>query len=315
VADQSNMALEDTTRSVLSPSAIGDQYRIRLRVAGRFRTVDWERLEDRAGIAAKSSVASGNGTSGGTYFVVGTWNCWTFEEMDTDEATPGMFHADVRMLRNSEEFQIVRNRDWNQVFYPSFGSKDMTDGSPNQVLGPDFVPGGGWNWEINGRPGDICRVEFRRLREAGFDQRTVSWHRTGRVLLGTADKEMVRYPRFFAIGSWDSWYEHLEMLWDGTEYRLRLRLGSTGKESFQILAEGNRTQIIHPSVEHATPDISHELCGPHDWGHDLCWTIGVGAEYKPGTEVEVRLLVASSEDEWCRHPCEVRWNLSAPSSH
>lgn len=148
----------------------GDQYRVRLRVAGKWRTVTWEKLqvpllEDGATIPAFPS---------GRYFVTGSWNDWGLDEMTRDLSRPGNFHIDVKLSQDGSEFQIVRNRDWNQTLYP----RDFTakgDGN-TEVLGPDDM-GGGLNWYIEGRPGHVVRIELERIVDVDTDVKKVSWQR------------------------------------------------------------------------------------------------------------------------------------------
>jgi len=53
------------------------------------------------------------------YYIVGSWNNWDFQKMLEDEANPGVFSLDTVLTKHGEEFQIVRDRDWEQVLHPS----------------------------------------------------------------------------------------------------------------------------------------------------------------------------------------------------
>lgn len=146
----------------------GDQYRVRLRVAGKWRSVTWEKLPAAAllpGISVQPTFQLG------TYFIAGTWNNWAVEEMEADPARPGFFSF-VVAVRGSEKFQILRNSDWEQVLYPGerLGS---ADGS-TEVLGPDDQ-GHGLNFCIDGSQGSRYRVELQRLVERDKDIKKVSW--------------------------------------------------------------------------------------------------------------------------------------------
>lgn len=153
----------------------GDQYRIHLCVAGRWRTVTWEKLQ--AGAPKEEAPVS----MSGRYFVTGTWNDWSLQDMESDPATGGFF-ADALLLRNGGEFQIVRNKDWSQVFYPNKPKATSQDSS--EVLGPDDL-GHGLNWFLDGKAGDTFRIQFQRSVATGQDAKAVSWTRTEREKLST----------------------------------------------------------------------------------------------------------------------------------
>merc|ERR1712176_471803 len=152
---------------------VGDPYYVIFQFAGKWRMVTWEKLESKADLATIGT---------GTYFIAGTWSEWTLNPMESDKGGPGVFTADVRLLRDFEEFMIVRDMDWSQVFYPE---TDMIDGA--EILGPDQNVDG-LCWKIRGRRGDIFTVQFQRTSEDGKDVRKVTWVKTGRKELTTAEK-------------------------------------------------------------------------------------------------------------------------------
>jgi len=68
------------------------------------------------------------------------FNDWSLEEMEQDPSASGTFYADVSLTQNQGgEFQIVRNRDWNQVLYPT--EPYATENSSFEVVGPDDMAG------------------------------------------------------------------------------------------------------------------------------------------------------------------------------
>lgn len=150
------------------PPRPGDLYRVRLRLAGKWRTVDWERLPP-----GPATFSISPKVKPGRYYVAGSWNDWVLEEMAPDQKEHGVFRLDVVLTRSAGEFQIVRNRDWSQVFYPqkprALGSVD----SP--VQGPDDS-GHGLNWYLGGVPGDQFDILFsRQVGMDGSDERHISW--------------------------------------------------------------------------------------------------------------------------------------------
>merc|ERR1711976_688922 len=88
---------------------VGDAYRIKLLVAGQTRTVSWEKLPK------EESASAGNHASV-SYYVAGSWNDWSFEKMKS--VVPGVFTAEVQLVKPGGDFVIVRNEDWCQVLYP-----------------------------------------------------------------------------------------------------------------------------------------------------------------------------------------------------
>jgi len=133
----------------------GTQYLVRLRVAGKYRIVDWERLEETATPPQSS------------YFVIASWTDWAFQEMSQVE--PGLWSCEARLDFASGEFAIVRNKDMTQTFYPA----DF-DYAGASVYGPDDW-GRGLSWTINGSANDVFRIQFRRVLGPGQDEREVSW--------------------------------------------------------------------------------------------------------------------------------------------
>jgi polyketide synthase-associated protein len=143
----------------------GDRYRIRLHVAGKFHMVDWHKLPARSSHREQDHASE---PSTAQYYVVATWNGWIFEEMQPVESSPGKFFVEVETLTDPGEFQIVRNQDWNQVFWPA-------DAHTDEVAGPDSSASAPWNWHLRGRPGDSFRIEFERIYVNGVDTKQVSW--------------------------------------------------------------------------------------------------------------------------------------------
>jgi len=110
------------------------------------------------------------------------------------------------------------------------------------------------------------------------------------------------------VGTWNNWVPQ-EMDWDADRrhYRVDLRLGNNGWESFQILYDGEWKKSIYPNKEDAsTHDEAVELCGPDDEGHGKNWTVGKHPSDKGsvGVAYTVRLTVgdngAAEKVDWVR---------------
>merc|ERR1711957_708062 len=146
----------------------GDKYHVKLHVSGKWRTVTWDKIRQASELA---SVPAGD------FYVCASWNDFTFQRMEPNKSTPGLFQLDVPLRTKGSptlshgEFQIVRNRDWNQSFYPAdAGSRnDKTC----KVAGPDGE-GNGLMWELSGAPGETFRIEFQRTVDREEDVKSVS---------------------------------------------------------------------------------------------------------------------------------------------
>lgn len=157
IADEAAQPVESLYEHRGSP---GDQYRVRLHVAGKWRTVDWKLVE---------SAASKEVSDDGKYYVCASWTGWAFTEMAPDSSRPGVHRAEVTLPGFHGEFQIVRNKDWYQVFTPSLEEKDA-------VEGPDDGSAGG-SWLVNGKPWDKIAIEFQRSWKGGVESRSLSWQK------------------------------------------------------------------------------------------------------------------------------------------
>jgi len=302
-------ALGDGTQAVAAPGAEGEQlaevggvdrgligakYRVRLHIAGKYRMVDWERLsgkpEDKADAAPALQAAQALPPS--SYCVSADWNGWGFQEMTSVPQADGSgsaFELEVQLLRPGGEFQIVRNRDWHQVFYPH--EELSSCGDPKSVGGPDDESDGR-TWFLDGKPGDVFRIELRRSNEQGFDVRQVFWEKTGERALSEEQKEAVFRTRYAVFGSWDGGNRLRELKWSGTYYYFYVELGSEVKESFQLVQELDWDKIFHPSVPDASPSTEHEIQGP-SFGdgrtRGLNWTLGKEGYEKAGDLFEVKV--------------------------
>jgi len=150
---------------------VGDQYEVKLLIAGKYRAVSWQKV--RSGTIRSSGdlvpyVA-------GKYYFAGAWNGWAFEEMVESPTGPGIYTADVTLGFGSREFVVLRNKDWQQVFCPSSLAASRT-ASGGEVVGPVDLSSG-LTWSLDGRSGESFVVEFQRSFEDGQDLRLVSWRR------------------------------------------------------------------------------------------------------------------------------------------
>merc|ERR550532_314521 len=120
----------------------------------------------------------------GSYYVAGDWTGYQLEEMKADSSAPNTFKLEVKLTYGGGIFQIVRDRDWSQIFYPN---PDMGAAAADKVLGPDdLIYGYGWN--LDGKPGDKFSIQFTRSPEDGKDVKSVSFQITGHEPVSFAER-------------------------------------------------------------------------------------------------------------------------------
>lgn len=149
----------------------GDQYKVKLQLAGKWKTVVWDKLPNEG--------QSGDATDAGEYYFMASWTDWELQRMTKDSSQTGTYTLDVTLPGHrysrfvNGEFQIVRNKDWAQTFYPA--DSLSAAGKSDRVAGPD--EGSGLNWALNGDPGSVWRIEFQRSSVGEEDLKKVTWRK------------------------------------------------------------------------------------------------------------------------------------------
>jgi len=147
---------------------LGALCRIRLRIAGKWRMVEWEKIGPGAlEHSTVSSLAS--------YYVVASWSSWAMEEMVLDESVPGLFGHEVQLPKDGGQFVILCNKDWRQAFFPA--REEAWGEHANPVLGPGERYSERHHWCLGGLEGETFRIEFQRTPMFGIDERRISWRR------------------------------------------------------------------------------------------------------------------------------------------
>merc|ERR1712159_567339 len=152
-AGAADSIMEQGARTVETPDMgpPGTQFRVTLRIVGKWRYVDWQKLDkDAYDISGPETLASIRGT----YYV--SMQDGTITEMTHDSERPGVYTARVA---DGGRFQILRNADWCQAFYPP--PEAPTSGE--FVLGPD-EEGYEMGWRLGGAAGQEYEVTFERRR-------------------------------------------------------------------------------------------------------------------------------------------------------
>jgi len=281
----------------------GDQYRVRLCINGKWRTIVWEKLERDALDQAVEADTVPLPIVTGRYFVVASWNMWQLvQEMQPHPVINGLFHSEVLLTRSGGEFQIVVNRDMDQVLFPS---ADGSGGSlSHPVCGPDSASATrGMNWFLDGKPGDAFRIEYQMARDNGVMRKAVTFRRVGHRELSDEQVADANRIRYFILGSWTGGSTQ-EMKWnsEGGYFQSQMTMGPEGREMFQLLMDNDWRLVLHPEQVSSAPS---EVMGPSD--SDKCegisWMIGghdddVG---RPGSRYIIRLHI---RDEM---PVRVEW--------
>jgi hypothetical protein len=277
----------------------GERYSVKLHISGKWRTVSWSKVET----AARGDQLA-EFTDDGAYYVVADWNSWSFDKpMTKEESAPGTYFFEVKLWAAPGEFQIVRNRDWEQAFCPlSF------EGGP--AYGPaEYMHG--QNWALGGKPGDVFRIEFQRKIEGDEDVSLVSWRC---VRTEEAPLEDMPPPSYYLCGTMDTGREgklKMDYVAEKEPYCVcTVEVGSSGQESFQVLVNGDWDQAISPDRQDANPYEGHALRGPSSFGAGFSWTIGSHAEEigSAGEKFEVKVRLRKVFGQKSPWPVKVEWS-------
>jgi len=94
--------------------------------------------------------------------------------MESDPATQGRraLHVDVRLAGDTEDFQIVADRDWARVLHPAEAEADCS--SPLPAEGPDEA-GHGLNWRLKGERGELFRITLHQVPVDDAEGQGTAW--------------------------------------------------------------------------------------------------------------------------------------------
>ena len=108
----------------------GEKYRVRLHVRGKYKRVEWSKAVGRQQESAPDEPRYVH-----AYKVVGDFSYWTFQDMEVDPSEEGLHVATVQLLKESASFQIYRDGDWEQGFYPQVPDGD----AESPIAGPMII--------------------------------------------------------------------------------------------------------------------------------------------------------------------------------
>lgn len=228
------------------------------------------------------------------FYIVGSWTYWKQQKMLPHPVELNLYEITFEIGRDeTEEFQITRDRDWQQAVYPAI-TRAMDTTIP--VMGPDGG-GGGKNWLVRGTKGDTYTVQLRIVDA----QVTVAIKSaaSGEKLFESVEGRQGQ--AYFIAGSFNQW-RFDSMAADEKKrgvYNYFVTIGFDWKEEFQMALDANWEQTLHPNEWGV-------LQGPDNNGHGKNFKI-MG---RPGTTFEV-ILDLNKED--AREQCtwvEVRDNAA-----
>jgi len=195
---------------------------------------------------------------------------------------------EVQLRRPTTNFQIYRDADWEQGFYPRATSSDHS----GEVRGPDAL-GHGKNWQICGSVGDHFRIDFRRQAVDAADLREIRWAfvKSGRV---DFEEEAKSHRYHYASSSTDfQSLSEMKLSEDGRSFSIEVVLDSSGIEKFQIFLNANALAAVRPSLDGATMHDGHTVEGPDNGGACRYWVMGPHPQdgLAPGSTAIVRLHI------------------------
>merc|ERR1712176_400795 len=217
--------------------------------------------------------------------------------MMIDISENGLYTHEVLMYKSGGEFQIVRNKDFAQCFYPLTPRAELLQDTEAQVLGPDDESDGR-SWFLNCKVGDVVKISFQRTQASGSDLKKISGVFLGHEQATTTQLALQGSARYFLIGTWDQWEGAHEMTWEGGgDYEYTVTLGAAGYESFQILLGGDWHCKLYPSKPDANPFLTHRILGPDPTG-GTNWTIGANRKNDGGEGATYRVRLTVGEYDY-----------------
>jgi len=242
----------------------GDKYRIRLYIQGAYKRIEWTKAK---GVDAVAPI--GRRLFQHKFSVIGDHSHWLFEDME--EVKKGAYSIKVQILKSPSNFQIYRDRDFDQGFYPD---------EAGEILGPDDC-GQGFHWKLEGEAGDIFEITFERMVRRKEDKKSIRWEHVANEPIDF--EERAKDHNYYIAGSWNDFKDCKVMKKEVDEnnvvsYKQEIIIGKSGTEAVQILLNRNWLAAVHPDRDHATQNDGHKIVGPDDGGAGKYWAIGADPE-------------------------------------
>lgn len=257
---------EGPHRSLEDVGVPGDKYTVTFRwETGKVKQLTWEKTEEAAGEYRDDAI----------YYLLGSWTCWEYVQLEPVPGRDGHHTLDVQMTSLGIEFQVVRNRDLHQRIWPETPD-NVPAGSNALILGPDRTGVG--RWRIDGTLGDIFRISFVRRWLDGFDMKRLTWDRIG------SRPVIEPEPRYFAVGSMNDWaangvYTEMTKLSGEQAYTCDIQIARIPEE-FQIVENKSWDRCVHPDKRDCVQTQAHQVLKNAD-ANGLNWALGKGVADKP----------------------------------
>lgn len=220
-------------------------------------------------------------------FAVGTWSAYsTFHELE--EISPGIFSFAFELGETQrEQFHFVLSRDHDMAYYPIAKNAGMN----LRINGPDDDLKDR-HWLVDGKEsghpsGTVFAVSFKWDESSGM--KNLSW---------TAVEDVDSFPDRIRAGDYSHNY-YVSSSWLGTRheplelinadeglYRTTFRIGTSGREEYQLLRDDDGQQSLHPPHKQCHK-LGTPAKGPDDMGENKNWLVAG----QPGEEVRLELRV------------------------
>lgn len=129
----------------------------------------WDIEIDEDGVVEYTKKEKEMPEPGAVFYLTGSFNDWSYESLDADDALPGLHSTTIEIGDSGlEEFQVNADQDPAMNFYPGMQQCTMKSAA---IKGPGFASRES-SWCIKGQAGDRYRVEFY-ASEAGSV--SISW--------------------------------------------------------------------------------------------------------------------------------------------
>lgn len=280
----------------------GDLYKVRLLLSGggKYKKVEWEKLP------ASSLPDIEEYTH--TYHLVGDFSQWFFEPaMEVKEE--GVYVGRMQLVDTYTDFQIARDKDWDQLLYPTHGhDQDAIIHGPHPM-------GFGKFWRAEGEPGDLFEVCFKRRvlsggQEGQKEPMSISWQYIANKTL--PPEQVFKYSVITSSNEFNELMDMEPLEEDREVYTSDITIGTSCTEGFQIILDGNWASVIHPNRRTSSfREPGHEVQGPDHRGTTYLWVIGKDDvdKAKPGDVFRIFMRVMAGG-----RPVDLRWKKihSAP---
>jgi hypothetical protein len=205
------------------------------------------------------------------YSIVGTWTSWKLRGMVLQ--SDGTYTTSTRIGQSGREaYQIVRDRDWNQVIHPALADCRKT---AVPVRGHD-ANGSGKNWLLEGPPTSTATITLS-VRAGSIE---VSHRIDGKGARKWKSIDKDNWHDYYVAGSWNNW-SCSAMDFDGRNtHRHRVVVGRNLCEDFVVVMDKDWQQVLQPGED------GHVWCGPPTGEESSCWRI----EGLEGVEYEIVLV-------------------------